>query len=214
MAHTGKRMDVVKKLVEAGADVNKLGAITKEVCDLGYMHPLTPLMIACIQDSSDCVQMLLDARADATLIDAQGHNALHYAAKHGAKLCVDKLLAHGNAAAAQGLRSQEELVFNGLDSSAVGALTFAGKYNVLTSKLEQIAEPKLSLSDAEAMLRAQLVPIGCFTGYQSQHGKFPHDLAPPACAEIKKQLKELNEKEKKRIDQDAGIQKQLKDLKL
>ena len=106
MAHTGKRMDVVKKLVEAGADVNKLGAITIKVCDLGYMHPLTPLMIACIQDSSDCVQMLLDARADATLIDAQGHNALHYAAKHGAKLCVDKLLAHGNAAAAQVVSSR------------------------------------------------------------------------------------------------------------
>jgi hypothetical protein len=106
VAHAGKRMDVVKKLVEAGADVNKLGAITKEVCDLGYMHPLTPLMIACIQDSSDCVQMLLDARADATLIDAQGHNALHYAAKHGAKLCVDKLLAHGNAAAAQVVSSR------------------------------------------------------------------------------------------------------------
>jgi ankyrin repeat protein len=61
------------------------------VCDLGY-RGVTPLMIACIQDSSDCVQMLLDARADATLTDAQGLNALHYAAKHGAKLCVDKLL--------------------------------------------------------------------------------------------------------------------------
>ena len=99
-------MEVVKKLVEAGADVNKPGAITIKVCDLGFKHPLTPLMIACIQGSSDCVQMLLDARADATLIDAQGHNALHYAAKHGAKLCVDKLLAHGNAAAAQVVSSR------------------------------------------------------------------------------------------------------------
>ena len=42
---------------------------------------------------------------------------------------------------------------------AVGFLTFTGNYRVLTDKLVQIKEPRMSAAEAEAMLRARLVPI-------------------------------------------------------
>eukprot|EP00802_Teleaulax_amphioxeia_P013124 Tamp_13172.p1 GENE.Tamp_13172~~Tamp_13172.p1 ORF type:complete len:390 (+),score=114.23 Tamp_13172:56-1171(+) len=61
---------------------------------------------------------------------------------------------------------EEALVFDGLDFMAVGFLTFTGNYKVLTSKLVQFKEPKMSPSEAEAMLRARLVPIHRVDGKQ------------------------------------------------
>lgn len=57
-------------------------------------------------------------------------------------------------------------MFDGLDFMAVGFLTFTGNYKVLTSKLVQFKEPKMSPSEAEAMLRARLVPIHRVDGKQ------------------------------------------------
>jgi len=54
---------------------------------------------------------------------------------------------------------EEALVFDGLDFMAVGFLTFTGNYRVLTDKLVQIKEPRMTPAEAEAMLRARLVPI-------------------------------------------------------
>ena len=39
---------------------------------------------------------------------------------------------------------EEALVFDGLDFMAVGFLTFTGNYKVLTSKLVQFKEPRMS----------------------------------------------------------------------
>ena len=58
------------------------------------------------------------------------------------------------------------LVFDGLDFMAVGFLTFTGNYRVLTEKLVQIKEPRMSAAEAEAMLRARLVPIHRVDGKQ------------------------------------------------
>lgn len=54
---------------------------------------------------------------------------------------------------------EKAIVFDGLDFMAVGFLTLTQNYKVLTQKLVQFREPHMSSAEAEAFLRARLVPI-------------------------------------------------------
>ncbi|KAL4423321.1 hypothetical protein ABPG77_006116 [Micractinium sp. CCAP 211/92] len=57
------------------------------------VHGQTPLMLACRAGAADCVRLLLEAGADATLFDdLQQRTCLHYAAVHGWAEAIDALL--------------------------------------------------------------------------------------------------------------------------
>lgn len=57
------------------------------------VHGQTPLMLACRAGAADCVRLLLEAGADATLFDdLQQRTCLHYAAIHGWAEAIDALL--------------------------------------------------------------------------------------------------------------------------
>jgi len=68
---------VVTALVEARADVNIKGTSFVDT------HGATPLMLACIHGSAECVQTLLTASAQVFDVNALGHTALHFAAEYG-----------------------------------------------------------------------------------------------------------------------------------
>lgn len=97
-AETDARVDVVKALVQADADVNIIGkcSLPKE------SSSATPLMQACIQGSIECVQLLLDANANIQAQNTMGYTALHFAAEHGTSphhiKCVDLIIKRHRAA--------------------------------------------------------------------------------------------------------------------
>jgi hypothetical protein len=77
-AETGKRVEVVRALLDARVDVNLWASDPKS------SQPVTTgLMKACLQGSVECVKLLLAANAQ---IDAKNHlqnTALHFAAEYG-----------------------------------------------------------------------------------------------------------------------------------
>ena len=84
-AETGKRVEVVRALLDARVDVNLWG----ESSDPKSSQPVTGLMQACLQGSVECVNLLLAANAQ---IDAKnstlGNTALHLAAQYGIYLSL------------------------------------------------------------------------------------------------------------------------------
>ena len=88
--------DAVRAQIAAGANVDQ----PVSEADTG-MHGMTPLTLAVKRGSVECVRVLLDARADATLRDAQGETALHHAADGESLEIVRAVLDAGGDVSAQ-----------------------------------------------------------------------------------------------------------------
>eukprot|EP00802_Teleaulax_amphioxeia_P003760 Tamp_03763.p1 GENE.Tamp_03763~~Tamp_03763.p1 ORF type:complete len:1127 (-),score=261.01 Tamp_03763:195-3440(-) len=117
-----KRREVVMKLIEMGADVNLFGGkMPTKLSELGNTDPIAPLMLACVQGSVECVHKLLGAGADPLAKTAKGYIALHFAAKHSAKECVDLLLALESATAQACSKSKDSKYPHSLaDDTGIG----------------------------------------------------------------------------------------------
>jgi ankyrin repeat protein len=83
-ADTGKRVEVVKALLDARVDVNLWGRSS----DPKSMQPVTGLMQACLQGSVECVDLLLAANAQIDAENSLGNTALHLAAQYGIYLAL------------------------------------------------------------------------------------------------------------------------------
>jgi ankyrin repeat protein len=105
-------LDLAKKLIERGADVNKTGwtplhyAATNAHLDLinlllenyAYIdaespNKTTPLMMAAMYGSSEAVKLLLDAGADPTLRNELGLSAIDFANKAGRRDSAELIAA-------------------------------------------------------------------------------------------------------------------------
>jgi ankyrin repeat protein len=76
LLNTAHDPTLVKRLLNAGADVNRRGRAANAFLPGA---PISPLMAAAFYGNPDCVQLLLTAGADVNLKDAEGHAALDYA---------------------------------------------------------------------------------------------------------------------------------------
>jgi ankyrin repeat protein len=76
LVNTAHDAALVKRLLDAGVDVNRRGSANNAFLPA---KPISPLMAAAFYGNPDCVQLLLTAGADANLKDAEGHTALDYA---------------------------------------------------------------------------------------------------------------------------------------
>jgi ankyrin repeat protein len=105
-------LDLAKRLIERGADVNKTGwtplhyAATNGHLDLiklllenyAYIdaespNKTTPLMMAAMYGSSEAVKLLLEAGADPTLRNQQGLSAIDFANKAGRRESAELIAA-------------------------------------------------------------------------------------------------------------------------
>jgi len=93
-------MDIVNMLIAAGADVNAR-------CDSKEKHTfMTPVFLASYHNHSELLQSLLDAKADLTVANGYGENALYFAALSGAASCLSTLLDAGCDATMVTLRDE------------------------------------------------------------------------------------------------------------
>lgn len=84
----------MKLLIEHGADVNR------RVVDNGEVT--TPLMRAARQGRADLVKFLLSNKADASVTNAKGADALAFALQHNHKRCAEMLMIHGDSLGVDG----------------------------------------------------------------------------------------------------------------
>ena len=71
------RLEMVRLLLESGADVNKASKLGT-----------TPLHVSCMNDRCDIARLLLDKGADLNLVDADGNTALTTACQEGHAVVV------------------------------------------------------------------------------------------------------------------------------
>lgn len=85
------KIDEVKRLVKAGADLN-------EKFDFGMHRDITHLLLACMfswEKSAEIVKVLIDAGADVN-VEWKGMNLLHVAVEHaGDEAVIEPLVANG-----------------------------------------------------------------------------------------------------------------------
>jgi uncharacterized protein len=99
LVNTAHDATLVKRLLDAGADVNRRGRAANAFLPGA---PISPLMAAAFYGNPECVQLLLAAGADVNLKDAEGHAALDYA-RFDARRCrkVIALLEKAGGASAK-----------------------------------------------------------------------------------------------------------------
>lgn len=76
---------IVTVLLKRGAEIDRTGGL----------RATTPVIAAAIEGHADVLRLLLEHRANASLKDASGLTALHWAASLPSLECVELLLAHG-----------------------------------------------------------------------------------------------------------------------